>query len=238
VHGDAVRVLVVDDEPLARARVARLLARIQGVASVAEAGSGAAAIAMLEKAKADVMLLDIEMPGISGLEVAKTPGMPAVIFTTAHVEYAARAFDLDAVDYLTKPIRRERLERALERVSRRVKAATTVAPAAYRIPVHGPSGIRFVDVARATTLRALDKYTSLSVDGEEHLVRESLDALEERLAESGFVRVHRAALVRVGAIAGLGTQDGALVAKLADGTSVEVSRRHGPALRRMLRLRR
>lgn len=238
MHGAAVRVLVVDDEPLARARLVRMLAGIEGIDSVAEAASGPAALAMIEETPTDVVLLDIQMPGLSGLALAETPGLPAVIFTTAHVEFGARAFDLDAVDYLTKPVRRERLERALQRVRRRATEAKAAPAAAHRLAVHGPRGVRFVDLARATALRALDKYTAIFVDGEEHLVRESLDALEERLKGDGFVRVHRAALVRTNAISSMSTEKGALVAELVDGTSVEVSRRNGPMLRRWLRLRR
>jgi len=233
-----VKVLVVDDEPLARARLLRMLEKLEGVGQITEAETGAAALEMIRASAPDVVLLDIEMPGLSGLAVAEIPGMPAVIFTTAHVEHAARAFDLDAVDYLAKPIRKERLERALLRVRRRA-AETRDAPApAQRLAVHGASGVRFVDLSRAVALRALDKYIAVQVDGEEHLVRESLDALEVRLKDDGFVRVHRAALVRARAIVGLAGEDGALTATLSDGTAVEVSRRHAAALRRLLGLRR
>lgn len=232
-----MKVLVVDDEPLARARLVRILSRIRGIASVEEAANGAAALSMVEDSPPDVVLLDIEMPGVGGLAVAKTPGMPPVIFTTAHVEFAARAFDLDAVDYLTKPIRQERLERALERVRRRSMVEKAAPAAAYQLAVHGPSGVRLVDAARATSLRALNKYTEMSVDGETHLVRESLDALEARLADAGFVRVHRAGLVRAEAIVGFRTDDGAQVVELSDATTIGVSRRHAPGVRRLLRLR-
>ncbi len=233
-----MKVLVVDDEPLARARLIRQLAKIRDVVLVGEADSGAAAIRLVSQTAPDTVLLDIQMPGVDGLSVARTVGMPAVIFTTAHVEFAARAFDLDAVDYLTKPIRQERLERALERVRRRASVTPAADAGSCIIPVHGAHGMSLVDVTKALALRATDKYTEAQVDGETHLLRESLDALEERLSERGFVRVHRNALVRANAIRELASDDGALAATLTDGTSVEISRRQGPAIRRLLKLRR
>jgi DNA-binding LytR/AlgR family response regulator len=231
-----VRVLVVDDEPLARARLLRILERIVGVTCVGEAASGAAALAQMATLLPDVVLLDIQMPGLDGLALAATPGIPPIIFTTAHVQFAANAFDLDAVDFLTKPVRQDRLERAFDRVRRRVSAATT-APA-RRIAVHDAGTVRFVDPAQVVAFRARDKYVDFTLDGEELLVRESLDALETRLQGAGFVRVHRAALVRCDAIRALAQEGDALVAWLADGTKVNVSRRHAPNLRRLVGLRR
>jgi DNA-binding LytR/AlgR family response regulator len=230
-----MKVAIVDDEPLARARLARQLAKIRDVELAFEAESGHAALSLIAQTNVDAMLLDIQMPGIDGLSVASTPGMPAVIFTTAHMEFAARAFDLDAVDYLTKPIRQERLERALERVRRRVGSPAD--PSRCIIAVHGASGVRMVDVTRARALRATDKYTEATVDGETHLLRESLDSLEVRLADHGFVRAHRNVLLKADAITELTVRDGALSATLDDGTDAEISRRQAPTIRRLLRIR-
>jgi len=232
-----MKVAIVDDEPLARARLVRQLAKIRDVELVFEADSGQNALALLARTKVDAVLLDIHMPGVDGLSVASTPGMPAVIFTTAHMEFAARAFDLDAVDYLTKPIRQERLERALERVRRRFGSTASAESSRCIIAVHGANGVRMVDVSRARALRATDKYTEAAVDGVTHLLRESLDALEDRLADHGFVRAHRNALLKADAIKELAVRDGALSATLDDGTHAEISRRQGPAIRRLLRLR-
>jgi DNA-binding LytR/AlgR family response regulator len=236
-----VKVLIVDDERLARARLARMIARVPGAEVAGEAESGDAALVEIARLAPDVVLLDVDMPGMDGLSLAERPGLPPIVFTTAHVHFAADAFDVDAVDFLIKPVAQERLERALERARRR-RAGAEAAPTPVPITLHGPGGqARFVDPRRAVAFRALDKYTAFVVDGEELLARESLDALEVRLGEAGFARAHRAALVRLDAIAAIDRAEGAegaLVARLSDGSTVEVSRRHAPALRRALGLRR
>jgi two-component system response regulator AlgR len=178
------------------------------------------------------------MPGMDGLELAATPGIPLIIFTTAHVHFATDAFDLDAVDFLPKPVREDRLAVALERARRRIAAttATPPRPSARQLAVHEAGTIRFVDPRLVVVFRARDKYTEFSLDGRELLVRESLDGLEARLGDA-FVRVHRSALVRCDAVRALAHEKGAIVARLADGTSVEVSRRSAPRLRRALAAR-
>jgi two-component system response regulator AlgR len=234
-----LNVLVVDDEPLARARLARVLERIDGVACAGVAENAEIALQRMATLLPDVVLLDIEMPGMDGLELAATPGIPPVIFTTAHVEFATDAFDLDAVDFLAKPVREDRLARALERARRRIAlgGATAARTPASRLAVHEAGTIRFVDPRSVVVFRARDKYTEFSVDGKELLVRESLDRLEARLADAGFVRVHRSVLLRQDAVRALAPEKGVLVARLADGTTVEVSRRAAPHLRRALGVR-
>jgi DNA-binding LytR/AlgR family response regulator len=207
-----MKVLVVDDEPLARERLVRML----GEKCAAEAENAAIALETIARLEPDVVLLDIEMPGMNGLELAGMPGMPPVIFTTAHLSFAADAFDLDAIDFLPKPVRAERLERALERARRRAPSRAPV----RMLAVHDAGTIRFVDPHEVIVFRARDKYTELVVDGRELLLRESLDTLEERLGNA-FVRVHRSALVRCDAIRALAPGK----AILADGSDVEVSRR-------------
>ncbi len=236
---DLLKVLVVDDEPLARERLVRMLARVEAVTVVGEAGNARAALARMATETPDVVLLDIEMPGMDGLELAATPGVPPIVFTTAHVQHAASAFELDAVDFLTKPVRAERLAVALDRARRRLAEGPTVgarAPA-RALAVHEAATLRFVDPSRVTVFRSRDKYTEFFLDGAELLVRESLDALETRLGDA-FLRAHRAALVRADAVRELSTKDGALVARLSDGQSVEVSRRAAPNVRRALGVRR
>jgi DNA-binding LytR/AlgR family response regulator len=232
-----VRALVVDDERVARARLVRMLAQIPGVEVVGEAENGNAALAQIAKLAPDVVLLDVEMPGLDGLGLAERPNLPPIVFTTAHVEFAADAFDLDAVDYLVKPVRQERLEKALAKVSRRAQPASAEPEGAHRLTVHGTGEVRFVDVRKVTAFRALDKYTELLVDSEELLVRESLDTLESRFAALGFVRVHRAALVRKDAIVALERDGDGLAARLTDGRTFPVSRRQAAELRRVLGLK-
>jgi DNA-binding LytR/AlgR family response regulator len=233
-----VNVIVVDDEPLARARLVRMLARVNGVTCVGEAADAASARALIREHAPDVVLLDVEMPGTNGLSLADELGMPPVIFTTAHQQFAADAFDLDAVDYLVKPIRQERLQRALEKMQRRAPSSAPRAKAPHTLAVHDSGSVRLVDVSEVRALRAVDKYTAFTLGGEEMLVRESLDALATRLSDAGFTRVHRAALVRRDVIVGLAHEGDGLVAQLDDGTNVPVSRRHAPSLRRELGLRR
>lgn len=238
-----MRVLVVDDEALARARLIRMLGAMPEVEVVGEAGNGAEALARVAEYAPDLVLLDIEMPGLDGLAFAEAPkdAAPAVVFTTAHPQFAADAFDLDAVDYLIKPVRQERLERALQRVRTHLSAPARPDRGpdgeAYRLVVHGATSARFVDARRVTVFRAEEKYTRFELDGEEHLLRESLDTLERRLAPLGFLRVHRGALVRRDAIVEAARDGASLALRLASGEQVEVSRRAAPEVRRRLGLR-
>lgn len=225
-----MRILVVDDEPIARARLVRLIAGIEGAEVAGEASDGGEAIARARELSPDVLLLDIDMPGLDGLAVAEDPSVPAVIFTTAHKDYALEAFELNAVDYLLKPVSRERLERALARV--RAPAAPEVNEP-WRLVITDGSVRRFVDARTVDSFTADRKYVVARIDGEELLLRESLDALERRLAPLGFVRAHRGALVRRAAIAAYdATKGGTLI--LQSGERVPVSRRAAARVRAAL----
>lgn len=234
--GDSGVLNVVDDEALARERLVRMLERIAGTEVVGEAENGSDALKQIEALKPDVVMLDVEMPGFDGLALAETPRVPPIIFTTAHVQFAAEAFDLDAVDHLIKPVRQERLERALDRLARRTAAAKKPSTAEHQLTVHSAGAARFIDARRVCAFRAIDKYTEFTLDGEELLVRESLDSLEKRLVDSGFVRVHRSGLVRLDAVTALDGRGEGLVVRLVDGAEVEVSRQQAVELRRLLGL--
>ncbi len=224
-----MKILVVDDEPIARARLIRLIEKIEGAEVAGEAGSGAEALSLARELGPDVLLLDIDMPGMDGLAVAEDPSIPAVIFTTAHKDYALEAFELNATDYLLKPVSKERLERALSRV--RERAASTEEP--WRLVVTEGSIKRFIDAREVDCFTADQKYVVVRVEGAELLLRESLDALEERLAPLGFVRAHRGALVRRGAIKAYdATEGGTLI--LASGERIPVSRRAAARVRAAL----
>ncbi|GAB5545738.1 MAG: LytTR family DNA-binding domain-containing protein [Sandaracinaceae bacterium] len=225
-----MRILIVDDEPIARSRLVRLLGRIEGVEVAGEAANGNEALAQAEALAPDVMLLDIDMPGLDGLAVAETPGVPPVIFTTAHPHHALDAFEADAHDYLLKPISRERLERALEKVRVR-RAAAEQEP--WRLVVTAGSLKRFVDAREVESFIADQKYLVFRVGDEELLLRESLDALEARLAPFGFLRVNRGALVRRDAVRAYDTAEGGAVV-LASGERIPVSRRAAAAVREAL----
>lgn len=225
----ALRAVVVDDEPHARADLMRALATL-GVAVVAEAADGVTATRVIDAQRPDVVFLDIDMPGLDGLSVAARVDLPPIIFVTAHAEHASRAFDLDAVDYVLKPVQAERLSRALARVSRRVALESGTS----RLRVSDTQGTRYVDARRVEVFSASEKYVLFHIDGEEHLLRESLDVLETRLAAEGFVRAHRASLVRLSAVVRTEDGDEGLVLVLASGLRVPVARRHRAALKRRL----
>lgn len=225
-----MRILVVDDEPIARSRLIRLIERIEGAEVAGEASNGEEAIALARELAPDVLLLDIDMPGMDGLAVAEDPAVTAVIFTTAHKDYALEAFELNATDYLLKPVSRERLERALSRVRER---AAPAADEPWRLVVTEGSIKRFVDAREIDCFTADQKYVVFRKDGAELLLRESLDALEERLAPLGFLRAHRGALVRRGAIAAFdATEGGTLI--LTSGERIPVSRRAAARVRAAL----
>jgi two-component system LytT family response regulator len=238
-----LNVLVADDEALARARLVRMLARVPDVVVVAEAASGNEALERSLEHNPQLLLLDIDMPGGDGFSVAEHADAPLVVFTTAHAQYAALAFEADAVDYLLKPVAQERLERALEKVRERLvlrgAAPMTRSPNPPPDPlvVHEAGKVSFFDPRAVTRFHAEDKYTTFCVDGAEHLLRESLNTLEQRLANAGFIRVHRAELVRLDAIRVLEPDSGGAILHLGDGQRVNVSRRFLPALRQALGLR-
>jgi two-component system response regulator AlgR len=192
-----LRTLVVDDEPLARLRLATLLRECSEPAAdvVGEAGDAASAIAWLDRHSCDLVLLDIQMPAMDGTALAaqlrQRPDAPAVVFVTAHAEHALQAFELDAVDYLTKPVRRERLQAALQRVAQRRPAAAGDEDA---IVVSDRGRLRRVPVADVLYLKAELKYVTLRTAEHTFVLDDALSDLEQRLGER-FVRVHRNALV-------------------------------------------
>jgi two-component system LytT family response regulator len=204
----ALRVLVVDDEPPARERLKRLLREHADVTCVGEAGDGISALAAIEQLHPDLVLLDVQMPELDGLGVAAAlaEGGPAIVFATAHEEHAVRAFELAAVDYLLKPVARERLRAALARAKeRRVPPAELARAVMERLGTSRGRkmavrcGVKYVvfDVANVAAILAQDHYAAILVDGRELLSDESLDGIMTRLDPAAFVRVHRSAIVNV-----------------------------------------
>lgn len=199
---EALRIILVDDEPLARARLASLLGDLAGAVPtevVAEASNGEAAVARAANTPADAVLLDIQMPGMSGLEAARRiaalPAPPAIIFVTAYDEHALRAFEVRALDYLLKPVRLERLREALSRV-RPASGAHAEAPPPRRthFSVLEPGRIWRVPVADVLYLRAELRYVTARTREREYLLDESLVKLEEEFG-ADFLRIHRNCLV-------------------------------------------
>lgn len=245
-----MKILVVDDEPLARQRLLRMLDGIEGAVPVGEAGSGREALEKIAELAPDCVLLDVRMPGVDGLEVARATDVP-IVFTTAHDAYAVEAFELSAVDYLLKPVRRERLERALDKLRRkdvpdpdrldalvdRLLAGRQGATPLARISARRGDAVHFFDPAEIVRFTAASGYTSFRREDREFLLDESLNQLEERLAPHGFLRVHRAELVRLDAVRALHGEHGSTEVELSDGQRAPVSRRLVTELRRRLGIR-
>jgi two-component system LytT family response regulator len=252
-----VRVLVVDDEPLARRGLRQLAARQPGLLIVGEGRNGREALRLLDETDADLVFLDVQMPELDGFGVIRERGparMPAVVFVTAYDDYAIRAFEAQAVDYLMKPVSearfaaavarvRERLEgRAAAERARRLEAllaeagrARPEAPPGRRLVVPTAAGELVLEAADVDWIAAEDYYAALNLGGRRHLLRESLASLAARLEPARFVRVHRSAIVNVERVRELRRTDGGSVVVLRDGTAVPVSRRRREAVRRALR---
>ena len=233
-----MRVLIVDDEPLARARMAALLGECAGVEVVGNVGDGEAALAALGELQPDALLLDINMPGLDGVALAQRlagRARPQVIFCTAYEAHALKAFELGAADYLLKPVRLDRLREALQRAQRRLADAPRE-PVAY---LHGRLRGEQVRIAldEVICLLAEEKYVVVQHRRGELLIEESLRQLEETYPEQ-LIRLHRNCLVPPPRLLGLKTlADGRVLARL-DGSelSPEISRRNLPAVRKLLRL--
>jgi DNA-binding LytR/AlgR family response regulator len=212
-----LRLLIADDEPALRDWLKRLLAELAPRAEiVAEAADGTRALADIERLSPDVAFLDIRMPGLSGLEVAARISVPCrVVFVTAFDEFALQAFDQAALDYLVKPVTKERLARTLERLqvsappggdgqallNQLLARLSPAAPSLRWLRVGSGDVVQLLDVAEVDHFQAADKYTLVHVGVREWLMRMSLKELEEQLDPQAFWRVHRSGLVRVAAIA-------------------------------------
>ncbi len=241
-----MRVLIVDDEILARRRVAELLGDIGNVEVVGEAGDGRTALQASEELKPDLVLLDIRMPGMDGLELARHlgsfPQPPAIVFCTAYDDHALDAFERNAIDYLLKPIRRERLEAALAKVSR-------LGPSNAALPreaepsqrTHLCARVRgdlvLIPVADILYLLADERYVAVHHLGGTVLIEEPLKALEEEFTTQ-FVRIHRNCLVVRARLAGLSRDEDGRVVAHVDGAneSLEVSRRNLAAVRKLMKV--
>lgn len=232
-----MRVLIADDEPLARTRLAALLRECDGAELVASVADGEAALVACVESRPDILLLDIAMPGLDGIAVARRlaalPHPPQLVFCTAYEEHALAAYELRAADYLLKPVRVERLRVALAR-ARALRERHPADAAALVAQVHG-APLR-IPLAEVLYLSADDKYVSVHREGGDVLIEQSLKAIEEGFP-GRFVRVHRGCLVPVERLLGLTRDaDGGMRALIAgSNASPEVSRRNLPAVRKLLR---
>jgi len=233
-----LRVVVVDDEDLARGYLCELLATHPDLQVVAQCANGFEAVKAIAETSPDLVFLDVQMPKLDGFEVLELldPAQtPVVVFVTAYDQYAMRAFDAQAVDYLLKPFSTERFERALERARARLGerralpaiAAQAQAGAGHRQRIVVKDGVRVhvIPVARLDYVTAEDDYVALHSEGKTYLKQQSIASLEELLDPACFVRIHRSAIVnleRVSRIEPYGKES--RLAILADGTRLPVSR--------------
>ncbi len=235
-------VLVVDDEALARKRLVRMLGEIAGATVVGEAADGEEAAIKAVQLKADVLLLDIDMPLLDGLTLAeRSLTLPSVIFCTAHSEHAVQAFELNAVDYLLKPVRLERLVVALDKARARRPDTNGVlkqlAPLGARRVLSSSNGtVTFFDIEQINRFWSSQKYTVFQADHAEQLTEESLTSLEERVG-SAFARVHRSELVRISAVQSFEADEQGHFLQLSDGQQVRISRRSLSATKMLLGLK-
>lgn len=264
----SIRVIVVDDEPLARQRIADMLRHERGVQIVAEIDNGSAAVETIRKLRPDLVFLDVQMPGRTGLEIVREIGpenMPLTIFVTAYDKHALEAFEVAAVDYLVKPFDDERFEQAMLRARRMIELhevdrlrsrlisvlqgdrAMDREPAVFpapargeyleRIPVEMRGKVRVVPVAEIDFILASGPYAELYSGDRKYVIRESMQALEDKLDPNVFIRTHRSVIVRLDLIETLHKAPGGdYDVQLKSGRRLRVSRSRLEALERKLGL--
>lgn len=226
-----IRVIAVDDEPLARARVRGMLADCSWVELVGEATDGESAVRQIDQLRPDVVLLDMEMAGMNGLDVlAGAAHRPAVVFTTAYDRYAVAAFEVEAADYLLKPFGAERLRQALERA--RLRLPDEPSPWLTRLLIRERGGIVVVPVRDVEWFEARDDYVRLHTAEGRHLVHTTIGELERRTDPTQFLRIHRSHMVSLDRIAAIHrSPEGRLIVELKSGVRLNASRSRAPALR-------
>ena len=200
-----LKILVVDDEAPARRRLADLLARVDGVGELLEAADGATAVRTIGSARPDAVFLDMQMPGPSGLDVVAAVGaerMPVTVFVTAYDQYAVRAFEANALDYLLKPFSDERFEAAMRRVLARLEERRPVAepPRWDRLVVKTTGATHIVKTTDIDWIEAVGVYVNLYVGGKALLYRSPIHVLADKLDPAHFVRIHRSAIVNLESI--------------------------------------
>jgi two-component system LytT family response regulator len=250
-----IRTFIVDDEPPARRRLLELLEREPDIEVTGAFGDGSEAKAALSREKPDLLFLDVQMPGLDGFELLERiepEPKPILVFVTAYDSYALKAFEVKALDYLLKPFSDERFDAALSRARERVRSQRREAlgesvlalvgdPRAARtyvsrLVVRNRGQVLFLDVSDVEWIEAAGVYATIHEGGREHLVRESLAAIEARLDPARFARIHRSAIVALDRVSELRLDErGGCRVVLRDGTLLPLSRRQRDALEERLR---
>jgi two-component system, LytTR family, response regulator len=229
-----MRLLIVDDEPHARSYLRELLANETDFAIVGEAASGTEGLDLVRELSPDLVFLDIQMPGLDGFEMVEelaSETAPMFIFVTGYSEYAVRAFEIEAVDYLCKPFDKERLSISLERAARRFNARQAARESGQdvqylsRLSIKEEDGIVFVPVNQILWIEAANKYVVVHTTERKHILRQTIQNLEDTLDPKQFVRIHRSILVRKSAVRGLHPLfHGDYLVKLTNGAELTLSR--------------
>ena len=229
-----IRTIIVDDEPLARSNLLVLSRRDPEIEVVAQCGSGGEAVEAIRRLQPDLLFLDVQMPECDGFDVLEMLGKdlpPATIFVTAYDQYALRAFEAGALDYLLKPFDNARFELALNRAKQRIRMVENRQPLGpprlERIVVKSAGEVCFLKTSDIDWIEAADYYACLHVGGKNHLLRRSLAELEQDLDPNIFCRVHRSSIVNLDRVQGLKlAEDGEYEILLDNGTRVRLSRRY------------
>ena len=237
-----MKLLVVDDEPLARARIVALLKDYPGIDVIVEATNGIDAIKKQQEHSSNVILMDIRMPGMDGLEAAghlsRLENPPVVIFTTAYDDHALDAFDLNAIGYLLKPVQKERLHGSLQTANRLKPENKRLTPTKPRqfISATVAGSLQMLPITDILFFRAEQKYVIAHHAGGELLLEETLKQLESELADR-FIRIHRSTLVALDKVSSLDKHSSGqtVIAMQGDVEPLEVSRRHLPLVRKRLK---
>ncbi len=241
MNASGMKVLIVDDEPLAREGMALLLREEPSIGSIAEARNGREAVQMIRADRPDLVLLDVQMPEMDGFGVLRDIGaelMPPLIFVTAHDHYAIKAFEVNAIDYLLKPVTRERCSQALARVRERMGAGpdnqhvlsllqTLAAPPKYlaRVALRSAGRISFVNVEDIQFVQAAENYVQLNLGNTRHLLHVPIATLEASLDPREFLRIHRSIIVNVKHVRELETgPHGEFIVVLQGGARLQSSR--------------
>lgn len=225
-----IRAIVVDDEPLARSNLRVLLRDDSEIEIIGECSSGAEALAVIRDKNPDLLFLDVQMPECDGFDVLEMLGAalpPAVIFVTAYDQFALRAFEAGALDYLLKPFDDARFRRALDRAKEKLAHRKNPTRAVDHIVTKGTGQVSFVKISDIDWIEAADYYTCLHVGTKTHLLRRSMSELEQELDPAVFCRIHRSSIVNIARVEGLKLNpEGEYEVVLSHGIKLRLSRRY------------
>ena len=236
-----IRTVIVDDEPLARSNLAVLLRLDREIEIVGECGSGVDAAAEIRATKPDLVFLDVQMPECDGFDVLELLGTdvpPAIIFVTAYDQYALRAFEAGALDYLLKPFDNARFDRAVGRAKEKIAQGKGLPKKLQRLTIKSAGQVAFVSLSEIDWIEAADYYAALHVGDKTHLLRRSMSELEQDLDPATFCRIHRSTIVNLNRVRGLKlSEDGDYQVLLENGTNLRLSRRYRKQLQSRLGVR-